>query len=69
MVAPGYIDTEMTRALDEREAGGDRTGGIPAERVGTVEEVAGVVSFLASEDAGYISGAVIPVDGGMGMGH
>ncbi len=40
-----------------------------AKRVGTAEEVAGVVSFLASEDASYISGAVIPVDGGMGMGH
>ena len=42
---------------------------IPLQRVGNAEEVAGVVSFLASEDAGYVSGAVIPVDGGMGMGH
>ncbi|MBS2079196.1 SDR family oxidoreductase, partial [Mycobacterium tuberculosis] len=42
---------------------------IPAKRVGTPAEVAGVVSFLASEDASYIAGAVIPVDGGMGMGH
>lgn len=41
----------------------------PSEAVGTPAEVAGVVSFLASEDASYISGAVIPVDGGMGMGH
>ena len=41
----------------------------PAKRVGTAEEVAGAVSFLASEDATYIAGAVIPVDGGMGMGH
>ena len=42
---------------------------IPLQRIGYVEEVAGVISFLASEDAGYISGAVIPVDGGLGMGH
>jgi beta-ketoacyl ACP reductase len=68
VVAPGYIDTEMTRALDERIQEGALQF-IPAKRVGTAEEVAGVVSFLASEDASYISGAVIPVDGGMGMGH
>jgi beta-ketoacyl ACP reductase len=68
VVAPGYIDTEMTRALDERIQQGALEF-IPAKRVGTAEEVAGVVSFLASEDASYISGAVIPVDGGMGMGH
>lgn len=68
VVAPGYIDTDMTRALDERIQEG-ALGFVPAKRVGTVNEVAGVVSFLASEDASYISGAVIPVDGGMGMGH
>jgi beta-ketoacyl ACP reductase len=68
VVAPGYIDTDMTRALDERIQAG-ALDFIPAKRVGTAAEVAGVVSFLASEDASYISGAVIPVDGGMGMGH
>ncbi|HJT92935.1 MAG TPA: 3-oxoacyl-ACP reductase FabG1 [Mycobacterium sp.] len=68
VVAPGYIDTDMTRALDERIQAGAMEF-IPAKRVGTADEVAGVVSFLASEDASYISGAVIPVDGGMGMGH
>jgi beta-ketoacyl ACP reductase len=68
VVAPGYIDTDMTRALDERIQAGALEF-IPAKRIGTAEEVAGVVSFLASEDASYISGAVIPVDGGMGMGH
>ncbi|OBK12272.1 3-oxoacyl-ACP reductase FabG1 [Mycobacterium asiaticum] len=68
VVAPGYIDTEMTRSLDERIQEGALQF-IPAKRVGTAAEVAGVVSFLASEDASYIAGAVIPVDGGMGMGH
>jgi beta-ketoacyl ACP reductase len=68
VVAPGYIDTDMTRALDERIQAGALEF-IPAKRIGTAEEVAGAVSFLASEDASYISGAVIPVDGGMGMGH
>jgi beta-ketoacyl ACP reductase len=68
VVAPGYIDTDMTRELDERIQAGALEF-IPAKRVGTAAEVAGVVSFLASEDASYISGAVIPVDGGMGMGH
>jgi beta-ketoacyl ACP reductase len=68
VVAPGLIDTDMTRAMDERVAEGALEF-IPAKRIGTAEEVAGVVSFLASEDASYVSGAVIPVDGGMGMGH
>ncbi|MFV0493564.1 3-oxoacyl-ACP reductase FabG1 [Mycobacterium sp.] len=68
VVAPGYIDTDMTRALDERSQAG-ALDFIPAKRIGTAAEVAGVVSFLASEDASYVSGAVIPVDGGMGMGH
>jgi beta-ketoacyl ACP reductase len=68
VVAPGFIDTDMTRALGEKQQETALTA-IPAQRIGTVEEVAGVISFLASEDAGYISGAVIPVDGGLGMGH
>ena len=68
VVAPGLIDTDMTRAMDERVQKGALEF-IPAKRIGTAEEVAGAVSFLASEDAGYIAGAVIPVDGGMGMGH
>jgi beta-ketoacyl ACP reductase len=68
VVAPGLIDTDMTREMDERVREGALEF-IPAKRIGTAEEVAGAVSFLASEDAGYIAGAVIPVDGGMGMGH
>ena len=68
VVAPGLIDTDMTREMDERVRQGALEF-IPAKRIGTAEEVAGAVSFLASEDAGYIAGAVIPVDGGMGMGH
>jgi len=58
----------MTRALDEKQQA-TALQAIPLQRIGYVEEVAGVISFLASEDAGYISGAVIPVDGGLGMGH
>ena len=68
VVAPGFIDTEMTRELGEKHVE-TALQAIPQGRIGTVEEVAGVISFLASEDAGYISGAVIPVDGGLGMGH
>ncbi len=68
VVAPGFIDTDMTSALDEttRKA---ILGTIPAGRYGEPSEVAHVIKFLVSEDAGYISGAVIPVDGGLGMGH
>ena len=68
VVAPGFIDTDMTRALSDQHQE-TALQAIPLQRIGRVEEVAGVVSFLASEDAGYISGAVIPVDGGLGMGH
>jgi beta-ketoacyl ACP reductase len=68
VVAPGFIDTAMTRALDAKQQETALTA-IPLGRIGLPEEVAGVISFLASEDAGYISGAVIPVDGGLGMGH
>lgn len=68
VVAPGLIDTDMVRAMDPKYHE-TALQAIPLGRIGRPEEVAGVISFLASEDAGYISGAVIPVDGGLGMGH
>lgn len=68
VVAPGFIETEMTAELPE-ERQKTYLAGIPAGRFATPSEVAGVVRFLAGPDAGYISGAVIPVDGGLGMGH
>ena len=68
VVAPGFIDTDMTRELGEELAAKYRSQ-IPAGRFASPEEVAKVVAWVASEDAGYISGAVIPVDGGLGMGH
>lgn len=68
VVAPGFIDTDMTAALEDKTQE-LAVAAIPLGRQGTAEEVAGAVSFLASDDAAYVSGAVIPVDGGMGMGH
>ncbi|WP_193104527.1 beta-ketoacyl-ACP reductase [Brachybacterium sp. FME24] len=68
VVAPGYIDTEMTQSLSEDLQASYRKA-IPAGRFADPEEVARVVAFVASDDAAYISGAVIPVDGGLGMGH
>lgn len=68
VVAPGFIDTDMTAALDEKTQE-MAVAAIPLGRKGSAEDVAGAVSFLAGDDAGYISGAVVPVDGGMGMGH
>jgi 3-oxoacyl-[acyl-carrier protein] reductase len=65
-VAPGYIDTEMTRAISD-EARSRLTGLIPVARLGTVDDVANVVAFLVSDEAGYITGQVIKVDGGMLM--
>lgn len=68
VVAPGPVETDMTAALGE-----DRmktlTEAVPLQRVATPAEIAGVVAFLAGPDAAYITGAVIPVDGGLGMGH
>ena len=68
VVAPGFIDTDMTAELGEDLAAKYRSQ-IPAGRFASPEEVAKVVAWVASEDASYISGAVIPVDGGLGMGH
>ncbi len=68
VVAPGFIDTAMTAALPEERQKAYQAA-IPAGRFAQPDEVAGVVEFLASAAAGYISGAVIPVDGGLGMGH
>lgn len=68
VVAPGYIDTAMTAALPEATQDKYKAA-IPAGRFAQPEEVAAAVEFVASESASYISGAVIPVDGGLGMGH
>jgi 3-oxoacyl-[acyl-carrier protein] reductase len=68
VVAPGFIDTEMTAVLPDDQKK-QYLANIPAGRFATPEEVASVVRFVASDDAAYITGAVIPVDGGLGMGH
>ena len=68
VVAPGFVATDMTDALsDDRKA--QILAQIPLGRYATVAEVAGAVTFLASDAAAYITGAVLPVDGGLGMGH
>lgn len=68
VVAPGPVATDMTAALGEDRLA-ELTAAVPLGRMASPEEIAGVVSFLASADAAYITGAVIPVDGGLGMGH
>ncbi len=68
VVAPGFIETDMTAALPPDRVASYQAS-IPAGRFASPEEVAEVVRFVASEAAAYISGAVIPVDGGLGMGH
>jgi len=68
VVAPGFIDTDMTAELSE-ELVQNYKSRIPAGRFAAPSEVAKVVRWLASEESAYISGAVIPVDGGLGMGH
>jgi 3-oxoacyl-[acyl-carrier protein] reductase len=68
VVAPGPISTDMTDALPEARLA-ELTGTVPLGRLGTSDEVAAAVTFLASPGAAYITGAVLPVDGGLGMGH
>src|SRR6195952_1110545 len=68
VVAPGFIETDMTAELPEQTQA-DYKKSIPAGRFATTSEVAKVIVWLAGDDSGYISGAVIPVDGGLGMGH
>jgi 3-oxoacyl-[acyl-carrier protein] reductase len=68
VVAPGFIETDMTAQLTEARRE-EILKAIPAGRLASPEEVAAVVTWLASDAAGYVNGAVIPVDGGLGMGH
>ena len=68
VVAPGFVDTDMTAVLDETRKT-EIVSAVPLGRFCSADEIAGVVAFLASPEAAYISGAVIPVDGGLGMGN
>jgi 3-oxoacyl-[acyl-carrier protein] reductase len=68
VVAPGFIDTDMTAVLPE-ERRSEILAGVPLGRFGATEEVAAAVLWLAGEGAAYVTGAIIPVDGGLGMGH
>jgi len=68
VVAPGFVDTDMTRELGEKQRAAV-LGRVPLGRGARASEVAAAVRYLASEDAAYVTGAVLPVDGGWGMGH
>ena len=68
VVAPGFVETDMTAELGE-ETVAKYAAQIPLGRLGAVDDVAAAVEFLASDAAGYITGALLPVDGGLGMGH
>lgn len=68
VVAPGFVDTDMTKALNDEQRS-NIMAQVPLGRYAQPEEIAAAVKFLASDDASYITGAVIPVDGGLGMGH
>jgi 3-oxoacyl-[acyl-carrier protein] reductase len=68
VIAPGPVATDMTAALGEKRLA-ELTAAVPLGRMCSADEIAGVVTFVASPEAAYITGAVIPVDGGLGMGH
>ncbi len=68
VVAPGYVETDMTGALSDEQRAAIKQQ-VPLARYARPDEVAGAVTWLASEQAAYVTGAVIPVDGGLGMGH
>jgi len=68
VVAPGFVDSDMTANLSQERKAAIKTA-VPLGRYAVAAEVAAAVAFLAGPDAGYITGAVIPVDGGLGMGH
>jgi 3-oxoacyl-[acyl-carrier protein] reductase len=68
VIAPGFVETDMTAELDEKRRT-DIAAQVSLGRFCSAEEIADVVSFIASPKASYITGAIIPVDGGLGMGH
>ena len=68
VIAPGFVETDMTATLDEKRRN-EIAASVPLGRFCSAEEIADVVAFIASPQASYISGALIPVDGGLGMGH
>jgi 3-oxoacyl-[acyl-carrier protein] reductase len=68
VVAPGFVETDMTSTLDEKRRN-EIANSVPLGRFSTAQEIADVVAFIASPQASYITGALIPVDGGLGMGH
>jgi 3-oxoacyl-[acyl-carrier protein] reductase len=68
VVAPGFVDTDMTAVLSDEQKQ-NIVSNVPLNRYASVDEISGVMTFLASEQASYITGALIPVDGGLGMGH
>ena len=68
VIAPGFVETDMTADLDEKRRD-EIAKSVPLGRFCSAEEIANVVTFVASKEAGYITGALIPVDGGLGMGH
>ncbi|HEX6077422.1 MAG TPA: 3-oxoacyl-ACP reductase FabG [Micromonosporaceae bacterium] len=68
VVAPGFIETDMTATLPDKRRD-EILATVPLARFASADEVAGVVTWLAGDAAGYVTGAVIPVDGGLGMGH